>query len=44
MENEGMVVAVWTAEITVGEEEHRAEFSRPIQKGRLQKSFDLDHD
>jgi hypothetical protein len=44
MENKGMIVAIGTAEITVGEEKHRAEFSRPIQKGRLQKSFDLDHD
>jgi len=35
MENKGMVVAVWTAEITAGKKNHGAEFSRPIQKGSL---------
>jgi hypothetical protein len=35
MENKGMIVAVRAAEITVGKEEYRAEFSRPIQKGSL---------
>jgi hypothetical protein len=43
MEDERMVVAVRTAEITVGKEKHRAEFPWPIQKGSFQKSFDLDH-
>jgi len=38
-----MVVAIGTAEITVGEEKHRAEFSRPIQKRSFKKSFDIDH-
>jgi len=35
MENKGVVVAVRAAEITVGKEKYRAEFSRPIQKGGL---------
>jgi hypothetical protein len=43
MENEGMVVAVWTAEIAAGKKNDGAEFSWPIQEGSLQKSLDLDH-
>jgi hypothetical protein len=35
MENEGMVVAVWTAEIAAGEKNDGAEFSWPIQEGSL---------
>jgi hypothetical protein len=33
MENEGVVMAVWTAEVAIRKEEHRADFSRPIHKG-----------
>jgi hypothetical protein len=35
VEDEGMVVAVRTAEITVREEKHRTKFPWPIQKGGL---------
>jgi hypothetical protein len=35
VKNKGMVVTIRTAEITEGKEKHRAEFSRPIQKGGL---------
>jgi hypothetical protein len=35
MKDEGMVVAVRTAEIAMGKEENRAKLSLPIQKGGL---------
>jgi hypothetical protein len=35
MEDEGMVVAVRTAEITIRKEKHRTKFPWPIQKGGL---------
>jgi hypothetical protein len=33
MENEGVVMAVRTAEVTIGEEKYRAELFWPIHKG-----------
>jgi hypothetical protein len=35
MEDQGMVVAIRTAEVTIGKEKHRAEFCRPIQQRSL---------
>jgi len=35
MEDEGMVVAVWTAEIAAGKKNDGAKFSWPIQEGSL---------
>jgi hypothetical protein len=43
MENEGVIVAIRTAEITTGKKKHRADFPLPIREGSLQESFDLDH-
>jgi hypothetical protein len=43
MENKGMIVAIRTAEITAGEEKHRADLPLPVREGGLQESFDLDH-
>jgi hypothetical protein len=43
MENKGMIVAIRTPEVTGGEEKHGAKPPRPIRKGGLQESFDLDH-
>ncbi len=42
-EDKGVVVAIRTAEITMGKEDHRADLTPPIRKGGFQESFDLDH-
>ncbi len=43
MEDQSVVVAIRAAEITKGEEKHRADFPLPIREGRLQEPFDFDH-
>ena len=33
MENEGVIMAVWTAEVAIRKKENRAEFPWPLDKG-----------
>jgi hypothetical protein len=42
MENERMVVAIGAPEVAVREEKDRADLPGPIDKGGLQKTFNLD--
>jgi hypothetical protein len=43
MEDETVVVAIRTTEITAREEKYRADSPLPIRERGLQESFDLDH-
>jgi hypothetical protein len=43
MKDKRMIMAVRTTKIAAGKKKDGAEFSRPIQKGGFQKSFDLGH-
>jgi len=42
MKNERVVVAIGATEVAVREEEDRTDLPGPIDKGSLQKTFDLD--
>jgi hypothetical protein len=42
MKNERVVVAIGTTEVAVRKEEDRTDLPGPIDKGGLQKTFDLD--
>ena len=41
MKGKGVIMAVRAAEVAIGEEKDRTDFPRPIHKGSLQKSLDL---